>query len=354
MASIYTDDSGQWYGGNNYLNDRQQKFNADTVKNWMTQNGWSYNSICAILGNASFESTVNPQLKQVGGSGYGLLQWTPKSKLETRARKIGRYSSYDTMYTQLLVIEYEIAHNEQWGQTASYPISFAEFKVDNTHSIDWLTRAFMLNYEKPADQSIEAQNERVNGDNDGHIGSLQWDAYFGGGGGGGTGSIDGFLNWCATIANDNRYLYRYGAGHGVPWDYSGFYFDCSSFISFGLHNGGGYDLETQFSTATQKEELEALGFTAIAYSNKSQLKRGDILVTNRQQHTEAVYSVSGETIELVGAHTDTVPAPDQISIRSFYEDEWDWILRGSGVIPPKPPYHKRNRKSFIPIWNRRF
>lgn len=352
MATIYTDESGQWYGGNAGLNQSQQHFNADTIKNWMAQNGWSYNAICAILGNMSFESTENPQRQEVGGSGYGLVQWTPKSNLQKRARAIGRYGSYDTMYTQLLVIEYEVEHRIQWIPKGEYQLSFQEFKTDSTHSIDWLTRAFMLCYERPRDQSETAQNERVNGDNDGHIGSLQWDSYFQGGGGS-SGSIDGFLNWCATIANDNRYLYRYGSAHGVPWDYSGYYFDCSSFISFGLHNGGGYALETQFSTATQKEELEELGFTAIAYTNKSQLQRGDILVTNRNSHTEAVYSVNGDAIQLVGAHTDTVPPDAQISIINFYEYNWDWILRGSGVVPPKPPFLKRNRTSFIPVWNKR-
>ena len=352
MATIYTDESGQWYGGNAGLNEIRQHFNADTIKNRMEQNGWSYNSICAILGNMSFESTENPQRQEVGGSGYGLVQWTPKSNLLTRARKIGRYSTYDTMYTQLLVIEYEVSHRLQWIPTNTYNLSFAEFKVDSTHSIDWLTRAFMLCYERPYDQSETAQTNRVNGDNNGHIGSLQWDAYFQGGDGA-SGSIDGFLNWCATIANDNRYLYSYGAGHGVPWDYSGYYFDCSSFISFGLHNGGGYALDTQFTTAGAKDELVELGFTAIAYSSKNDLKRGDILLTNRNSHIEAVYSVNGANIELVGAHTDDLPPADQISIKPFYEFDWDWILRGSGVVPPKPPFLKRNRTAFIPVWNRR-
>lgn len=350
MAKLYNDKSGDWYGSSTYLTVNQQKFNAKSILNYfknLSNNAWSNNSICAILGNMSFESTLNPLLDEVGGgSGYGLVQWTPKSNLIKRAKAIGMYSQYDTLLAQLSVIDYEVNNNIQWITTTDYNISFKDFISDTTHSVEWLTGAFLKNYERPADQSQENINKRCNGDNQGHIGSLQWveSLDFNNS----SGSIDGFLNWCESIANDNTYLYKYGSAHGVDWDYTGNYFDCSSFVSFGLHNGGGYDLTTQFSTDTQKEDLEDLGFNVISFKNKSQLKRGDILLITG--HTEVVYTVNDDDIKLVGAHNNVVPPDEQISIINYYDDSWEYICRPNDSETPKPSYFKRNRTSMVFVY----
>lgn len=348
MAKLYNDKSGNWYGSNTYLTVNQQKFNAKSILNYfknLSNNEWSNNSICALLGNMSFESALNPLIDEVGGSGYGLVQWTPKTNLIKRAKKIGMYSSYDTLFTQLSVIDYEVNTDIQWIATTDYNITFKEFVSDTTHSIEWLTGAFLKNYERPKDQSQENINKRCNGDSQGHIGSLQWVEILDFNNS--SDSVDGFLNWCENIANDNTYLYKYGAAHGVEWDYNGKYFDCSSFVSFGLHNGG-YDLKTQFSVSTQKEELETLGFNIITFKNKSQLKRGDILIVTG--HTEVVLSVNDNDIKLVGARTDKVPPDEQISIINYYDNSWQYICRPNDNGTPKPNYFKKNRTSMVFVY----
>ena len=353
MAKIYNDKSGNWYGSNTYLTEKQQKFNAKSILNFfknLSKYDWSNNSICAILGNMSFESTLNPLLDEVGGgSGYGLVQWTPKSKYIKLSKEIGMYKQYDTVYAQLSVIDYEVTKGLQWIKTSDYDISFKDFVTDTTHSVEWLTGAWLRNYERPLDQTQENINLRCNGDTSGHIGSLQWleSLDFDNSS---SGSVDGFLNWCENIANDNKYLYKYGSAHGVSWDYTGIYFDCSSFVSFGLHNGGGYDLETKFSTETQKDELEKLGFTIIKFKNKSQLKRGDILLITG--HTEVVYSVEDDKIKLIGAHNDNVPKDEQISIIDYYNDNWEYICRPNENDSVKPPYYKRNRMGMVFVYPR--
>ena len=91
MTKIYNDKCGSWYGSDVYLTLSQQKFNGKSAINYfknLSNYGWSNNSICAILGNMCFESSLNPQLQQRGGSGYGLVQWTPKSNLTSRAKAI--------------------------------------------------------------------------------------------------------------------------------------------------------------------------------------------------------------------------------------------------------------------------
>lgn len=351
MSKLYTDSSGSWYGGDSYLSEKQQKFNAKCIVNFcknLSSFGWSNNSICALLGNISFESTVNPMLNESGGSGYGLVQWTPKENCINRAKKIGRGGSYDKMYTQLLIIEYEAKNSLQWIATSDYPISFSEFIKDTSHSVEWLTGAWLKNYERPLDQSQSAIDKRCNGDANGHIGSLQWfnildfDSS--------TGSISGFINWCERIANDNSYLYKLGSAHGVSWDYSGKYFDCSSFISFGLHNGGGFDLDTQFTTSNQKAELDALGFYIFPFKSKKNLKFGDIVFFNDGEsgHTEAVCEVDENgASKLVGARTDTLPNAEQIAIHNWYDGGWQYVARCSSPSNPTPFKHKRRGMVFV-------
>lgn len=356
MAKIYNDKTGSWYGGDNYLTVKQQKFNAKAITNFfknLSNYNWSNNSICAILGNMSFESGLNPQLGEVGGSGYGLVQWTPKSNLISRAKAIKQGSSYDTMFTQLSVIDYEVKNGIQWIKTTRYPLSFKEFIEDTTHDIEYLTGAWLYNYERPLDQSDENINRRTNGDNSGHLGSLQFVEIVGGDVTD-VGSINGFLNWCETIANDNSYLYRLGAAHGVSWEYEGKYFDCSSFVSFGLHNGGEYALDTQFTTGNQKAELTELGFNVFEYESKKYLKRGDIVFYNDgvNGHTEVVFSVDDNgASELVGSHTDSLPPSEQISIINWYEGGWQYVARPTGGSPT-PIYNRKKRKGMIFCYNR--
>lgn len=357
MAKIYNDKTGSWYGGDNYLTVEQQKFNAKAITNYfqnLSKYNWGNNSICAILGNMSFESTLSPQLNEVGGgSGYGLVQWTPKSNLISRAKAIKQGSSYDTVYTQLSVIDYEVKNGIQWIKTTRYPLTFKEFIEDTTHDIEYLTGAWLCNYERPADQSDENIKRRTNGDNNGHLGALQFVDLVGGDVSN-TGSINGFLNWCEQIANDNSYLYKLGSGHGVPWTYDGKYFDCSSFVSFGLHNGGGYALDTQFTTGNQKTELTELGFNVFEYVNKKDLKRGDIVFYNNGEngHTEVVFSVDENgASELVGAHTDSLPPAEQISITNWYEGGWQYVARPTGGSSP-PIYNRKKRKGMIFCYNR--
>lgn len=331
---IITDKSGDWYGTDVYLKPKEQKLNATAIIHYLklqSNHNWSDRSICAMLGNMAFESTLNPQLNERGGgSGYGLVQWTPKSKLIANAKSIGRKGSYDTMFTQLSVIDYECDTGKQWAQTSEYPISFKEFIEDTTHSVLWLTGAWLKNYERPRDQSQSAIQTRYNGDS-GHIGSSEWIAIVGGDTG--QSAVDGFLKWLKMIADNNEYVYVFGANHGTaPFNWDSYLtvkaFDCSSYVSFGLYHGGGYNLDAPFDTSTQAHDLKKLGFDVISFKNKNQLKRGDILICDG--HTEVVYSVEGDDIKLIGAHNNSLPVPDQISVRNYYNDSgrpWTDICR---------------------------
>lgn len=343
MAKIFKDKTGSWYGGDVALSMKQQQFNAKCVANYMqniSKYDWSIDSIKAVLGNFSVESNVNPQRWQEGGGGgYGLAQWTPKDKLDRYARQIDRFKTVDTMYTQLLVLDHNYENHQEYFPTSDYPISYKDF-IENkgNHSVHYLVGAWCKNYERPADQSQRAIDIRYSRVDD-VCAKIDWDNPPSEDGG----SIDGFMKWLKKIADNNEYIYILGANHTNPpnWDSTLKAFDCSSYVSYGLHNGGGYDLDIVFTTATQKKELEELGFKVKNF-NRSELKRGDILI-NAGVHTEVVWSVDGDNIQTIGAHDHfpSDPAKD-ISISNMGSGSgYDFMARPYNRDVDPPPFKKK-------------
>lgn len=165
---------------------------------------WSKESIAGLLGNLRSESSVNPNMYEFGYSwqadrGFGLVQWTPRTKFVKWAEKNG-YSEEEWRNgdAQLERIDYEVDNNIQYvpnghevryGAGNKYDFSFADFR-SNAHdlSVDELTEAFMWNYEGPAySAGVDSLSERqafANKVND----QLNWE---GGNSGGGDNGNDG-------------------------------------------------------------------------------------------------------------------------------------------------------------------
>lgn len=156
---------GSYYGNDfnssNALNYEQMKVNVTYIYSYLTNKGWSVNAISAMCGNMQAESSINPgrwQSDRVGGEtsghGYGLVQWTPYTKYT-------EWVSGDpsTMDNNLSRIIYEVENKLQWIATSKYNYSFKEFSTSNK-SVSELAIAFLLNYERPADQSVSVQNYR--------------------------------------------------------------------------------------------------------------------------------------------------------------------------------------------------
>lgn len=352
MAKICSDECGRWYGGNNYLTDKQQKFNARAVARFcatLSKHEWNKKSIQALCGNLADESNINPQVYEglqvlppkTPRHGYGLVQWSPKQNLIDRAKKIKKYKSYDMMSTQLAVIDYEADHHLQWSTTSRYPISFKEF-IENkgNHSLEYLVGAWLCNYERPQDQSQEHIRKRTQQAEE-VTSKIDWDDIM-------RDSIDDFLEWCKKIADNNEYVYVWGANHSSPpnWNSTRKAFDCSSFISFGLHNGGGYDLTKIFTTTNMRSGLTEIGFDSMIYK-RSKLKRGDIVI-REGEHVEAIYSVNNGNIKIVGAHASEingvpVPIPDQISVKDLSpNDSYEYIIRPFDSPSSKPRENPTN------------
>lgn len=139
-----------WISGNRYLSMAEMTNNAQLIMSQLTAQGWTKNAVAGMLGNMQSESTINPgiweSLNPDTSRGFGLVQWTPASKLISWAQGEGKdYTSGDT---QLDRINWEVANNQQWIATSQYPMSFQQFKV-STLTPEYLAQVFIRNYERP-------------------------------------------------------------------------------------------------------------------------------------------------------------------------------------------------------------
>ena len=169
--------------GNRYLSIEEMTPNAQYILDYLHGKGWTKEAVCALLGNMQTESTINPQIWQSldeGNTslGYGLVQWTPATKLMTWCEANGYH--FDDIDGQLERIIWEFENNEQYYATDKYDISPSDFI--NGNNVEELAKAFLYNYERPAEPS-STENDRVEQ-------ALYWynklEAGSSGGGGGGT------------------------------------------------------------------------------------------------------------------------------------------------------------------------
>jgi hypothetical protein len=119
------------------------------------------------------------------------------------------------------------------------------------------------------------------------------------------------------------------------------YYDCSSFVWFALMSGGfdcigaynaaiGPYYGNAFTTWNMPEVLRVLGFRQ--HELNSQWQPADILIRNN--HTELVYQGFYGQGRTMGAHSDDVPLPDQVSINNFVctAASWEELWRYEGPV----------------------
>ena len=145
---------GNTYDSSNVLNMEQMQVNAKYIYRFFTAQGWTLNAIAGMLGNMQSESSINPgrwQSDNVGnGPAYSIVQWDPFTKYTNWAEENGNDAS--EMDVALSRILYEVANKIQWYATDRYNMSFYEFTQSELSPYE-LGIAFLLNYERPADQN---------------------------------------------------------------------------------------------------------------------------------------------------------------------------------------------------------
>lgn len=148
--------------GNRYLSLAEMQINATYIYWYLSSRGWTLNAIAGMLGNFQTESTINPGIWQNlavnVGPAFGLVQWDPYTKYTNWCADNGLDPA--EMDSALMRIEWELENGEQYYPTSGYPETFAEFKT-STKDPYYLGMAFLLNYERPADQNQPARGEQA-------------------------------------------------------------------------------------------------------------------------------------------------------------------------------------------------
>lgn len=154
------------------LNTEEMQNNAKCFYGYMNiMYGMTLNAVCGILGNAQSESTINPNRWQGDDPwheppdswGFGLVQWTPYTKIVEWLQQLGvwetDYIGYGNAECQRL--KWELDNNEQWISTTTYPMTFQEY-WESTRDAGDLAIIFLANYERPFDpnQPIRATQAR--------------------------------------------------------------------------------------------------------------------------------------------------------------------------------------------------
>lgn len=145
----------EFYAGNRFLSGTEQRVNATYLYQALTNEGWTLNAICGLLGNAQAESTINPgiwQNRKVNiGPGFGLTQWTPFKKYTNWCAGIGIDPAH--MDSAIRRLRYEVENpGVQWIPTRSYPETFPQF-IRSHKSPSYLAKAFFFNYERARDDT---------------------------------------------------------------------------------------------------------------------------------------------------------------------------------------------------------
>ena len=180
-----------WISRSGALTRAEMENNADIVISYYRSIGLNDKTIAGILGNMQAESSINPEREEVGGTGYGLVQWTPVSVLQNHCNTLG-LTPYNSGDIQLQVIIQEILNTTgvaEWFTTSAFISNYynsgatsdmvgitGQDFLDNTMNWnpDKLAIMFMAGYERPSyDPNINHYNLRMQYAN-------EWFIYMGG------------------------------------------------------------------------------------------------------------------------------------------------------------------------------
>jgi surface antigen len=198
--------------------------NADIIIAYCRANGFNDKTIAGLLANMENESSINPLRQEVGGAGFGLVQWTPVSNLQNACSVLG-ISPYTDGDVQLQVLLAQLTGNpsslNEWYTTSAnispyynsgassdmIGISASDFISNNMNwSSEKLAIMFMVGYERPSyDPSVNHYQARMQS-------ATSWESYV---------KKSGFVPRLNELGiRDNFHFYSqnpfYIAGYGMP------------------------------------------------------------------------------------------------------------------------------------------
>ncbi|MBM7689545.1 hypothetical protein BCR24_12310 [Enterococcus ureilyticus] len=306
-----------------------QEKNAWGIWRFFKNKGWTEQSIAGMLGNIQSESGIMPDIDELsGGGGYGLTQWTPKSKLVNWCNEHGL--DHRTLDTQCRRIQWEMENNQQWFPNYERPdlstISFRDFT--KLSDVRLAAEYFIAFYEHPKypNQPARAQQAQYWYDK---LRNLK----------------PGAATGAAGLAHLDA-LYKQPLGNGqcyaVSAEYSGFLGGC------GLGANTGYPLSHVIGNTEAAAEIgsgynwAAVGWKVIYNPSYQQLVVGAIINWKRGGN------IGGFTVDSTYGHTGVIRGLANGGFQTYeqniglgqvvgkYERSWVGASEISSiVIPPK-------------------
>lgn len=139
--------------------------NAEKIWNQLRGSGFSKYAAAGILGNMYAESGVDPNATEAGGGGgYGLVQWTPKSKLTAYANSVGKSESSLSLQVEFLVKQLK-------GTTSIFPDTAAYQPLMNATSVSEATKVFLDYYERAGVANLQKRVTAAQGYYDSYKGN---------------------------------------------------------------------------------------------------------------------------------------------------------------------------------------
>ena len=180
-----------WISRSSALTQSEMENNANIIINYYRSLGINDKTIAAILGNMQAESNINPERQEVGGAGFGLVQWTPVSVLQNHCNTLG-LSPYTDGDVQIQVLKAEIQNQAgvaEWYTSSAFISNYynsgatsdmigitGQQFLDNqmNWAPDKLAVMFMAGYERPSyDPNVNHYQTRMQN-------ALNWFTYMGG------------------------------------------------------------------------------------------------------------------------------------------------------------------------------
>lgn len=155
----------EYFTGNVHTTRAERRLNAKYAYYFLQRfvGGWTLESIAAMCGNWESESGINPgiweNLTIDPARGYGLVQWTPSTKLTAWAAQ--EHLDPADMATNLLRIEYELQNGLQWQSSYLFPMTFTQFKYSRERPFR-LAQAFCINYENATSPDLHERGTQAN------------------------------------------------------------------------------------------------------------------------------------------------------------------------------------------------
>lgn len=349
MATVYAQ-PGHWGTSDDYICS-QSEANASYIWAYFIGQGWSKSAVAGLVGNTTYESYNNPAFHEVGGSGFGIVQWTPASNYTSWANPRGFPTGSDCRdpekylrgQCERIVYEWktgiEFYGSSRYGRNFTMYNNWESYIHQETLTPEEAAYCFLSNYERPRYDAAMASLSKRQG-----YARRWYDMFSSASGTQQTKVAHEAAVWAVGIA-ENTVEYNGYKDHGYDQDYRwGEHgdFDCSSLVisaydspraNMGLKAAGAT------YTGNMRSVMLAKGFQDVTSQINLQtgagLIEGDVLL-NTVHHT-AMAVEGGKIVQASinerrgtrggkpGDQTGT-----EIAVKEYYNYPWNYVLRYDG------------------------